>query len=354
MSRSEQPRILVVGAGALGGVVTHELMSLGHDVTLLTHDPDVARVLRVSGLRDVRSGELQLPRVILGHPDPGQKFDFFLLATQPQQVEMTVEALAGFLGERGRFVCMQNGLCEERAAKHVPRSRVIGAVAAFGASTHGPGLCERTSSGGIALGNLDGAYDETLEILGGIMGGLGPVRLTTNLQGIRWSKLAINCATSTLSTIGGERLGKLLGHTRIRKLALAVMSECVAVASASHVVLERLPGIPPLEWLIDAGGKRRVMRGREVMSHAVVLAIGARYRRLRSSMLRAIERGRAPAVDYLNGEVVERGAVLGIATPANLLALRMVWSIARGERRSSVETLLGLCDAAERAQRGIG
>ena len=40
----------------------------------------------------------------------------------------------------------------------------------------------------------------------------------------------------------------------------------------------------------------------------MLLAVGAKYRRLRSSMLVAIERGREPAVDFLNGEVVRRAA----------------------------------------------
>ena len=37
-------------------------------------------------------------------------------------------------------------------------------------------------------------------------------------------------------------------------------------------------------------------------------AVGLRYRRMRSSMLAAIERKRTPAIDFLNGEVVIRGA----------------------------------------------
>ena len=58
---------------------------------------------------------------------------------------------------------------------------------------------------------------------------------------------------------------------------------------------------------------------------------------MRSSMLSAIERGRPPAVDFLNGEVVERGARHGIATPVNAAAQAMVHAIARGERTHSIE-----------------
>jgi 2-dehydropantoate 2-reductase len=337
------PKILLVGVGALGGVVAHELLLAGHDVTLLTHDLDTARTLRISGLREVRSGRVVVPKVIEQAPNGENRYDYVLLATQPTAVESVVPKLAGAIGDAGRIVCLQNGLCEERVAKFVPRNRVIGAVVAFGASAHGAGLCERTSSGGVVVGNLDGALDESLERLTLLFSVLGSARTTTNLAGIRWSKLAVNCAISTLGTIGGERLGVLLRLNFVRRLALRIIAEAVDVAAALGVTLERLPGVPPLEWLAR-GNSSQTMRARlEVAArHGVALGIGTRYRWLRSSMLRAIERGKTPAVDYLNGEVTFRGQKLGIPTPVNAAAQNYVWSIARGERPAAVATLQAL------------
>jgi 2-dehydropantoate 2-reductase len=344
MNEPEQaPKILLVGVGALGGVVAHELLRAGHDVTLLTHDPDTARTLRISGLREVRSGSVVVPKVIEQAPNAGIRFDYVLLTTQPTAIEPVVPKLVDVIGDSGRFVCLQNGLCEERVARFVPRNRVIGAVVAFGASAHGAGLCERTSTGGVVVGNLDGALDETLERSTRLFSVLGPTRTTSNLAGIRWSKLAINCAISTLGTIGGERLGVLLRLKFVRRLALRIVAEAVDVAAALGVTLERLPGVPPLEWLAR-GSNGQTMRGRlEVAArHGVALGIGTRYRWLRSSMLRAIERGKTPAVDYLNGEVTSRGLLLGIPTPVNRAAQDCVWSIARGERPAAISTLEAL------------
>lgn len=338
------PRILLVGVGALGGVIAHELISAGHDVTLLTHDLDTARTLRVSGLREVRSGRVVIPKVIEQPPPAGDSYDYVFLATQPTALDSVVPSLARAIGDAGRFVCLQNGLCEDHVAALVPRNRVVGAVVAFGASAHGPGLCERTSTGGVVVGNLDGALDESLERLTRLLGVLGPARSTTNLAGIRWSKLAINCAISTLGTIGGDRLGVVLRRRNVRMLALKIVAEAVEVATALGVTLERLPGLPPLEWLARAGHGDQSMRGRLEMAarHGIALGIGTRYRWLRSSMLRAIEQGKTPAVDFLNGEVTSRGKGLGIATPANAAAQRCVWAIARGELPASAETLESL------------
>ena len=77
--------------------------------------------------------------------------------------------------------------------------------------------------------------------------------------------------------------------------------------------------------------------------HMLLLAVGLRYRRMRSSMLAAIERQRTPAIDFLNGEIVTRGKPHGIATPINARIVDTVWSIARGTLASSRETLDGVC-----------
>jgi 2-dehydropantoate 2-reductase len=67
---------------------------------------------------------------------------------------------------------------------------------------------------------------------------------------------------------------------------------------------------------------------------------------MRSSMLAAIERGRKPAIDFLNGEVVTRGAKHAIPTPANQRIVDTVWKIARGEVKSSRETLDRVCEGS--------
>ena len=79
--------------------------------------------------------------------------------------------------------------------------------------------------------------------------------------------------------------------------------------------------------------------------HTLLLAVGARYRRMRSSMLSAIERGRPPAVDFLNGEVVERGQALGVPTPVNAASQAMVHTIARRERASGMSSIYTLAES---------
>jgi len=202
------------------------------------------------------------------------------------------------------------------------------------------GLYDRTAAGGFTLGRLDGSTDATLEEIARALECIGPTEITANLAGKRWSKLAINCAISSLGTLGGERLGALLQHRFVRRLGLDVMTEVVHVARRERVKLEKVSGTLDLEWIALTEEEQRAAGSPSLLAkHALLYAVGLRFRRMRSSMLAAIERGRQPAVDFLNGEVVDRGKRHGVATPLNARMRSLVWDVAAGKRAPGMDLL---------------
>lgn len=282
---------------------------------------------------------------------PEGPFDVVLLATQPPQVEAAARAAIPSLAKDGLIVCLQNGLVEGRIAALAGASRTLGAIVAWGATMPEPGVFDRTAAGGFTIGTIDGTSDARLAELARALECVGPVEITGNLQGKRWSKLAINCAITSLGTIAGERLGALLAHRHARRLALDVMSEAVLVARAEKVKLEKVSGTIDLEWIALTEEERAVAGSPGLVAkHAMLLAVGLRYRRMRSSMLSAIERGRVPAVDFLNGEVVDRGRRAGIATPVNARVRETVWRIAEGKVKPGLDLLRAVYDASGRPE----
>jgi 2-dehydropantoate 2-reductase len=335
------PRVLVVGCGGIGGVLLSRLLEDGRRVAAVARREELAQVLRTRGpvLRDERGerlvrGDLE---VFVEPPTEGA-YDFILLATPPNGVEAAARDTAHLLAPDGAMVVLQNGLCEELVARVVGEDKVLGAIVAWGASAPEPGVYERTSSGGLVLGRLAGGQDPQLERLAELLRAVSPVAFTGNLRGARWSKLAINCAISTLGTVGGSRVGPLLLHRFVRRLAMEVFTEVFRVARAEGVKVEKVASTVDLAWLTLGESERRVP-GALLAKHVMLLAIGARYRRLRSSMLAAIERGREPPVDFLNGEVVRRGKAHGIPVPVNEHLLEAVHAMSRRELAPGVETL---------------
>ncbi len=347
---SSAPTFMVVGLGGIGGIVTGHLLEQGFDVTPVSSNSSIREAVEKGGFQVLGEGApRRVPGPVFASPPPDKAYDFILLATQPPQVEAAAEASAEFLAPKGAMVVFQNGLCEERVAPYVGTERVIGGVISWGASMLEPGRFMRTSRGGFVLGTLSGPVDDRCRRLGACLAQIGPVSTTANLRGARWSKLALNCAISTLGTVGGDRAGPLLMRSFVRRMGLEVMSEAVRVARAEQVQLERIAGTVDLERLALTD---REVAGRAPIhlaaKHAVVLAAGLRYRNLRSSMLRAIERGRPPAVDFLNGEIVRRAEDHGFSVPVNALLQRTVHRIAAGEMASGLPTLRSIYEDTRR------
>jgi 2-dehydropantoate 2-reductase len=345
---SKRPRFLVMGCGGIGGVLTAALAESGHDVTVVTTNETIHRSLSERGLMLVGAGA---PRVVraatsLGVPT-GETFDYVLLATQPPQVEDAARSALSVLADKGAMVVLQNGLCERRVARIAGDDRVIGAVVAWGATMPEPGLYDRTAEGGFTVGLPSGTR------LGDEHGGLvralealGPVEVTDNLSGKRWSKLAINCAISSLGTIGGDRLGALMQHRMVRRLALEIMTEVALVARREGVRLEKVSGTIDLDWLALTEEEKLVAGSPTLFAkHGLLLAVGFRYRRMKSSMLSAIERGRKPAVDFLNGEIVDHARAQHLNVPVNARVQDTVWAISNGTKKAGLPLVRELYEA---------
>jgi 2-dehydropantoate 2-reductase len=343
---------LVVGCGGVGGITAAQLIEAGHAVTGVTTNPAILAAVEARGFELRGDGALRQVQGEIASAAPDRAFDYVLLATQPPDVERAARAALPSLAKDGLMVCFQNGLCEARVAAIAGPDRVVGAVVAWGAAMPEPGVYDRTAAGGFTIGRLDGSADPRVDTLARALEAVGPVEITKNLPGKRWSKLAINCAISALGTIAGDRLGSLLQHRFVRRLALEIMTEAVAVAEREGVRLEKVSGTFDLSWMALTE-EERVSQGSPslVAKHAMLLAVGLRYRRMRSSMLAAIERGRTPAVDFLNGEVIDRARVLGMPAPFNTRAREMVWDIAGGKKKPSFELLreLAVCNVSAQA-----
>lgn len=340
-SSSSRPRVLVMGTGGIGGIVAGTLTELGADVTAVSTNDQIRAAVGRDGFRLREEGEERaIPGRIVAAPPAGERFDIAILATQPPQIEAAARTALPALSESGAMVVLPNGLCEARVARIAGERRVIGAIVAWGASMPEPGLYDRTAPGGFTLGRMSGEPDELCRRIAELLEAVGPVTPTANLLGARWSKLAINCAISSLGTIGGERVGPLIKLRRVRRLALEVMTEVVAVARREEVRLEKVSGTIDLDWIALTDAERRQAGSPALTAkHALLLAVGIRYRRMRSSMLAAIERGRVPAIDFLNGEVVDRARDHGIAVPVNQRIVELIHAIATGRERSSRDLL---------------
>ncbi|HTR63997.1 MAG TPA: 2-dehydropantoate 2-reductase [Candidatus Binataceae bacterium] len=351
-------RIAVLGCGAIGGTIAGCLTRAGHDVTPIVGNPRIESALRGNGytLRDLDGNVAKVPVSCPPVKTPAEAagiFDILVTATPSTALETGLRDMIPFLAETGRVVTCQNGLPEDRAVGEVG-NRVIGCVVGWGATMSEPGVYQRTSGGRFQIGRAN-ASCPAADDLAPLLQSVAPVEVVNDLSGVRWSKLAINCVTSPFGAIGGAPLGALLMSPKVRRLALEVFAEVAAVARAEQVKLR------PVAGTLDIG--RVAINDREraarlsptlLLKHVLLLIVGYRFRRMRSSMLYALERGRALEIDFLNGEIVRRGARHGVPTPVNSAIVACVRAIERKEKLSSPQGLGELCDALSVASVAAG
>ncbi len=328
-----EDRVLVEGIGGIGGVLAGHMERRGLRPVLVTGNPAIRDAIRAAGLRVATPQEAfevhpevyadldEVPRPAAGYRAA------FLVMKADRVVEAARRSLPLLHPTEGHVVTCQNGIVQDLVAAAVGPARVIPGIVGWGGSMHAPGVVERTGPGEIHLGEMDGRPSQRLARAAADMRSASPVVITSNIRGAQWSKLAINCTITTLGALTGQTLGQMLARADARRAFLRLYGEVIETAQALGVRLERIAAPPRLLYLArDAGPLRRVAKD------LLVRLIGRRYRRLRSSSLQSLERGRRTEVDWLNGHVAAEGQRAGVPTPLNARLTELIHEIEAGGR----------------------
>jgi 2-dehydropantoate 2-reductase len=330
-------RTLIVGVGALGGVVAARLRASGSPVWLATRNAESAARLTASGLRVTGvGGAVSIDAVDVapvdqyGARDP---FDLIVLATKAHDAMEVAPRLSGLLGPRGTLLPIQNGGVAQSLAERLGGDRVLGGLSNLGATMTAPGVYEQRNAGHLLVGELAGGESERAERVRRWLGRAVEVRSTPNIRGAVWSKLLLNCSVTTLGAVAGRTMREYVALPDGRELFDRTYDEALSVALASGARPERMLVDPvPPAW-----------SGRSIPGPAHDAWLGEvlkGYGDVKPSMLQDFERGRTTEIDYVNGFVVDLGRKLGVPTPVDAAIVETVHAITRGQLAPD-PTLLG-------------
>ncbi|MDD2605209.1 MAG: 2-dehydropantoate 2-reductase, partial [Desulfobacteraceae bacterium] len=284
-------------------------------------------------------GETHIPvRVVKSAVELDGPLDVAFVATKAAEASAAAESLLPLLKPDAALVSLQNGICEEALAEVVGPERVVGCVVGWGATFHGPGRMEVTSEGEFVVGRLDGSTDVRLEAVRDMLNAVAPTRISNNILGELYSKLIVNSCINSLGVIAGVPLGQLLAVKKIREVFIAIMTEAVAVADAMGLTVPPGGGgkLDYHHFLAQTGWPGNLRR------HLMIRLIGFKYRRIRSSSLQSLERGRKTEVDFLNGYICRQGRRYQVPTPVNDAVVEMIHEIEAGTRPISMSNLTTL------------
>lgn len=327
MSGSRPGTILIVGAGAIGGLFAAILAGtarvVAFDIDRLHVEAIRAHGLSVSGAsgRTARIEAEYEPAALAGLGADAAIVLVKAVATAP-----ALASIAPAMAEGGLLVTLQNGMggMEPFLAEPGPVAR---GTTMHAARLLGPGRIEHLVSGPTTLGPVRGTLDDVRPLVS-LMRDAGLVAdAVADPMGAVWSKFVFN---AVMNPLGALVLGVNAARyevSEMRALVDEMAAECLAVVAA----LGGEPAGDPLAYV------RRVRSGKAPMSrHA-------------GSMALDMARGVPTEIDELTGFVVREGERLGVPVPACRTVFRLVKGM---ERARAAGAAYGPAPAAAGSREG--
>lgn len=313
-------RIVVVGAGAVGGVLAARLHESGVDVTAVARGPHLD-AMRSHGLR-LRSAtrDVVVPVPAVGSvgeaaPQPG---DAVVLAVKSQHTVGILDELTAAGSDGVAVVCLQNGVENERAALRRVAD-VYGVCVMFPAAHLEPGVVEQLSEpvpGLLDVGRYPEGIDDTATTVAAAFAAAGfSSEPRVDIMAWKYRKLLMNLANA-VEAVCGSRSSP---DEAQRELYRAVTAEGEAVLAAAGID-------------VVSAERDRERRG-DLLDVAGMTARRAELGGVGGSTWQSLQRGQGSVeTDYLTGEIVLLGRLHGVPTPANQLFARLAADLRRSGR----------------------
>ena len=331
-------RILIWGAGAIGGTAGAWLKRAGHDISFVDVVPEHVQAIRTSGLKI--SGPVDqfsvvapafLPEEVTG------TWDMIFLAVKAQHTEAAARALLPHLSQDGYVLSLQNGLCETIIASIVGRDRVVGAFINYSTDWIAPGEVMFGSRGAVVLGELHGRITPRLLALHALLSEFEPGAITTdNIWGYLWGKLGYG-AMLFAQALGAKGIADCLARPEMMPVWRAIGREVNEVTLAEGITPMGFNGYDPNAFMPNAP--------RELAERAVadLVVFNRPSAKTHSGIWRDLcVRHRRTEVDVQIKPIVDIGAKHGIATPTIAKLVDLIHEIEDGKRAMSDDNLLEL------------
>ena len=334
-------KVLLIGAGAIGGTVAVLLKNAGYDVRLMCHRSSVAELIGAEGFfLHGAKGEYRADFTCYSdYAETGEeKFDLVIIATKYASMKECAASALPLVADGGLVVGMQNGILTEELAEVVGRDKAVGCMIGFGATKNSANDVTMTSKGEFYVGMLDGRRPKLLDEFADMLKNVLPTEVTMDIKGRQYSKLIINSCINAVAGITGKTLGEILRDVRARDLFLSIAREGMAVAEAMGVRVPKYGLL--LEYRLLSLSDGRLYNS---LCKLVVRAVGLLYSDVRPSTLQSLEKGERTEIDILNGYFVKMGAEHSVPTPVNSRLVAMIHEIEEGKRKSVSDNLDEFC-----------
>jgi 2-dehydropantoate 2-reductase len=287
-------RILIVGAGAVGGYFGGRLAQAGREVTFLVR-PARAKQLRQDGLRIISPhGDAVLTPKLISATEIDTPYDLVFLSVKAYALEAAMNDFTAAVGPETMILPVLNGMRHlDLLTKRFGEYPVIGGVCLVATEIDDKGsIVQLADMQQLLYGERNGEKTTRLQKLDTTVQGAGfDAFLSTDIMQAMWEKWVHLASLGAITCLMRGTIGEVVAAPGGAELSLKVVDESAAVATAC--------GHKPSEAILSR--------------HAA--AMTAPRSPLTSSMYRDLRKGAPVEVDHILGDFIERGNAHGVATP---------------------------------------
>ena len=233
-------RILVLGAGGVGGYFGAKLARAGEDVTFIARGRHLAAI-REGGLR-IRSrieGEYVVKATAATSAHGLPPFDAVLLTVKANDTEGVLELARPAIRPDTPVLSLQNGVQGPAVIEQaLGAGHAVGGAAYVFAVIEAPGVVSHGLLGRIAFGELDGRRTPRVErLLAAFEKAEIPAELSTDIRRVLWEKYLFICAQAGMTALARVPTGVLRTYEATWAMYRALLEEAAAVARAEGITL---------------------------------------------------------------------------------------------------------------------
>jgi 2-dehydropantoate 2-reductase len=288
-------RILVVGAGAIGGYFGGRLLQAGRDVTFLVRPKRAAELARDGLVINSPNGDVTLKNPPAVQADKlAENFDVVLLSCKAFDLDDAIKSFAPAVGPQTAIIPLLNGMLHlDVLDKNFGRERVLGGLCAIAVTLSDKReVVQLNPMQSLNFGERDGKMSDRVRAIAEVFAGgnFGSVASERIIQEM-WEKWVFLASLAASTSLMRTSVGNILAAPGGREFMLGMLDECSAVATAeghapSGPFFERVRG------MLTAEGSQ-----------------------MTASMFRDIKAGAPVEADHVIGDLIARADAAKVPVP---------------------------------------
>jgi len=322
------PRILILGAGAVGTYLGGSLALAGCQVTFLDRERDLDQLRQDGIVLDIEGKKHRIePAAVIGslsNYQPGS-FDWGVLAVKSYHLQDLLKTFKPYQQKIPPLLTILNGVESEITLQSfLGPERVIAGTVTSSISREKKGTAAIEKERGVGLSQNHQLSKQIANQLQ--LSGIN-VRLYSNPSEMKWSKLLSNLMGNASSAILQMAPGAIYRHPELYRLETSQLREALQVMSALGLNPVNLPGVPIklLSFILQNLPDR-------LSKPLLQTAVGSGRGEKMPSFFLDLKRGKEKSeVDALNGAVVRQAISLNIPHPVNRFLRSILLEILSGK-----------------------